>query len=107
MKMSDVSNLMKRCQRGVGGRNALDEAHGIMAECYGTLGRQQAEIERLRNVIKILEQDVANAHAEELRAMSYLAEVRAIVGGDDFPHMVERVRALKNKSTNKEHDNAK
>lgn len=53
---------------------------------------QAEEIERLRDVIKILEQDVANAHAEELRAMSYLAEVRAIVGGDDFPSVVERVR---------------
>ena len=34
---------MKRCQRGVGGRNALDEAHDIMAECYGTLGRLESE----------------------------------------------------------------
>lgn len=33
-----VEKLMKRCQIGVGGRNALDEAHSIMAECYGTLG---------------------------------------------------------------------
>ena len=29
---------MKRCQIGVGGRGALDKAHEIMAECYGTLG---------------------------------------------------------------------
>lgn len=99
--MSDVSDLMRRCQRGVGGRNALDEAHGIMAECYGTLGLMQSEIERLRGVIKILEQDVANAHAEELRAMGYLAEVRAIVGGDDFPSVVERVRALQTEITAK------
>ena len=34
----DVERLMKRCQIGVGGRNALDTAHDIMAECYGTLG---------------------------------------------------------------------
>ena len=33
-----VESLMKRCQIGVGGRNALDTAHDIMAECYGTLG---------------------------------------------------------------------
>ena len=39
---------MKRCQRGVGGRNALDEAHDIMAECYGTLGRLEAERDALR-----------------------------------------------------------
>jgi hypothetical protein len=33
-----VGRLMKRCQYGVGGRNALDDAHSILAECYGTLG---------------------------------------------------------------------
>ena len=41
--VDDVMALMKRCQRGVGGRNALDEAHSIMAECYGTLGALVAE----------------------------------------------------------------
>ena len=46
--MSDVAELMKRCQRGVGGRNALDEAHDIMAECYGTLGRLESERDALR-----------------------------------------------------------
>lgn len=45
--MSEVAELMKRCQRGVGGRNALDEAHDIMAECYGTLGRLEAERDAL------------------------------------------------------------
>jgi hypothetical protein len=35
----DVRALMKRCQIGCGGRNALDDAHSIMAECYGMLGR--------------------------------------------------------------------
>lgn len=45
--MSDVAELMKRCQRGVGGRNALDEAHDIMAECYGTLGRLESERDAL------------------------------------------------------------
>ena len=34
----EVERLMKRCQTGVGGRNALDDAHSIMAECYGILG---------------------------------------------------------------------
>lgn len=30
---------MKRCQIGCGGKNALDDAHDILAECYGTIGR--------------------------------------------------------------------
>ena len=42
-----VERLMKRCQIGVGPRQ-MGEAHDIMAECYGTLGRQQIEIEQLR-----------------------------------------------------------
>ena len=46
--MSEVAELMKRCQRGVGGRSALDEAHDIMAECYGTLGRLEAERDHLK-----------------------------------------------------------
>lgn len=35
---AEVEALMKRCQIGVGGRHALDAAHEIMADCYGTLG---------------------------------------------------------------------
>ncbi len=33
-----AERLLKRCQIGVGWRNALDTAHDIMAECYGTIG---------------------------------------------------------------------
>ncbi len=46
-----VKRLMKRCQIGVGGRNAVDNAHYIMAECYGTLGKLMAEVERLQGVL--------------------------------------------------------
>lgn len=42
-----VERLMKRCQIGVGGRNALDTAHDIMAECYGVLGALVQERDRL------------------------------------------------------------
>lgn len=40
----DIARLMKRCQIGVGGRNALDDAHDIMAECYGTLGKLSMDL---------------------------------------------------------------
>jgi hypothetical protein len=43
-----IDNLMKRCQIGVGGLRALDKAHSIMSECYGTLGAMMIEIERMR-----------------------------------------------------------
>lgn len=47
-----VERLMKRCQIGVGGRNALDDAHDIMAECYGTLGALLAERDTLRAAVR-------------------------------------------------------
>jgi hypothetical protein len=43
----EVERLMKRCQIGVGGRNALDNAHDIMAACYGMLGALVQERDRL------------------------------------------------------------
>lgn len=54
---------MKRCQIGVGGRNALDNAHDIMAECYGTLGALAQERDRLRIV---LQQVFADAQAQDV-----------------------------------------
>ena len=44
----EIERLMKRCQSGVGGRNALDDAHSIMAECYGTLGLLMLDVEFYR-----------------------------------------------------------
>ncbi len=46
-KRDKVEALMKRCQIGVGGRHALDNAHDIMAECYGILGTLMLAVERL------------------------------------------------------------
>lgn len=47
--LTDAENLMKRLQIGVGGRDALDKAHGLMAEAYGTIGallHERAELLR-------------------------------------------------------------
>lgn len=42
-----AERLMKRCQVGCGGRNALNDAHDILAECYGTIGALVAERDAL------------------------------------------------------------
>ena len=42
-----IDKLMKRCQIGCGGRNALDDCHDILAECYGTLGAMGIKYDRL------------------------------------------------------------
>lgn len=52
--MIDVDRLMKRCQTGVGGRNALNDVHDILAECYGALGHQQAEIDRMKAALRAI-----------------------------------------------------
>jgi len=61
----DIARLMKRLQIGVGGRNAIDEAHDIMAECYGTLGKLSADLaERTR------ERDEAREKADYMGAVA-------------------------------------
>ena len=52
----EAEKLMKRCQIGCAGRNALEEAHSIMAECYGTIGVLDSEVRRLRNALKEIAQ---------------------------------------------------
>ncbi|MBX3634037.1 MAG: hypothetical protein KF683_01340 [Rubrivivax sp.] len=54
-KRADVDRLMKRCQIGVGGRHALDEAHSIMADCYGTLGALMLTVERYAAALEWIE----------------------------------------------------
>ena len=49
VKTEYAMRLMKRCQIGVGGRNALEEAHSIMADCYGTIGSLVSERDELLN----------------------------------------------------------
>lgn len=48
----DVLQLMKRCQRGCGGRTALEDAHSIMVDCYGMLGRLAQENARLHVAVE-------------------------------------------------------
>ena len=47
IKTIDAERLMKLCQIGVGGRDALQSAHSIMADCYGTIGSLVQERDRL------------------------------------------------------------
>lgn len=45
-------------------------------------------------VVQRLVQDLVESRANDRQAMYYLNQVREIVGGDDFPDMVERCREL-------------
>jgi hypothetical protein len=76
---SEVERLMKRCQIGVGGRSALDDAHSIMADCYGTLGLLMLNIEwRDLALERIYERTAATpgmTDAELGRSMAWIGDV--------------------------------
>ena len=66
---TEVDALMKRCQVGVGGRHALDDAHSIIAECSGTLGALMLEVEALRLRIDGL---IASSRQREAELRTYI-----------------------------------
>lgn len=53
------------------------------------------ESAQLRAEVEALRAQLAESQANDRTAMGYLAEVRAAVGGDDFPAMVRSVQALR------------
>jgi uncharacterized protein YigA (DUF484 family) len=55
---------------------------------------QDRKLYELATKNEALERMLAESRANDRTAMGYLAEVRAIVGGDDFPDMVRRVAEL-------------
>ena len=61
-----------------------DDGDYVLYEDYEAL---QAEIMELKRAL-------AESRANDRHAMYYLNQVREIVGGDDFPDMVERCREL-------------
>lgn len=49
---NSVETLMKACQRGVAGKGPeIEAANNLLAECYGLLGKLDAENEALRKII--------------------------------------------------------
>ena len=72
---TEVEALMKRCQIGVGGRHALDNAHSIMADCYGTLGALAIGLERNSDVIQRLWRERDDLRAAATKARAALSEL--------------------------------
>jgi hypothetical protein len=52
------------------------------------------EIERLRHEAEYARIQLSEARLEERQAMAYLSTVRKLVGGQNCPDMIERVRVL-------------
>ena len=100
--MTDIETYRINYERNYWIKHA--ETHG---HCSAPLGAVLAvnalcdEIESLREQLWNCQQQVVRvekerdeARANDRCAMSYLADVRAVVGGDDFPGMVRRVSAV-------------
>ncbi len=71
---------------------------GTPDEAGNTLIGKQDELESQAEQLKAeniqLKAALAESRSNDRAAMSYLQEVRSLVGGDDFPDMVERVKRL-------------
>lgn len=93
LSLSAGSDLHKQCVpeiyrlfQSIG--SGVTEAYKERMACQEVIDRLRAENERLRA-------QLAESQANDRTAMGYLAEVRAIVGGDDFPGMVRNVKVLR------------
>ena len=69
-------------------RQNRDTHFGEMMRAIGQVDVLQAECEKLRHAL-------FESRANDQQAMAYLSEVRALVGGDDFPDMVRRCERLR------------
>lgn len=75
----DPVSIAQRQGRPVAKHALVDAKHDILA-----LAARVEELERA----------LAESQANDRKAMAYLSEVRALVGGDDFPDMVRRCEKL-------------
>ena len=80
-----------------------DCTSGGAQHCYGCYTMGETELgdfveweayEALQAENEALRIALAESRANDRQAMYYLNQVREIVGGDDFPDMVERCREL-------------
>ena len=70
---------MKRCQIGVGGMRALDDAHDIMAECYGTLGALMINVREMRGQIAEQTRMIETYMSDIMRDRAEIERLRALL----------------------------
>jgi hypothetical protein len=85
-------------------KSELNQWHSVFGhlgtpdEAGNTLIGKQDELENQAELLKAeniqLSAALAESRSNDRTAMSYLQEVRSLVGGDDFPDMVARVKRL-------------
>lgn len=90
----NYQRLQAECERL---RNTLSQvatAVGGYADPSCSLEFMEEIPKEVESVVQRLVQDLAESRANDQQAMYYLNQVREVVGGYDFPDMVERCREL-------------
>lgn len=90
----DYEALQDECERL---RNILSQvatAVGGYADPSCSIEFMEEIPKEVESVVQRLVQDLVESRANDRQAMYYLNQVREIVGGDDFPDMVERCIGL-------------
>lgn len=77
-------------------RLLLDEIRNEHLENCRIIGMSAEREAAHLTEIKRLQAELDRARADERQAMAYLNTVKGVVGGDDCPDMIERVRELRN-----------
>ena len=73
----------------------LTAAHDRIEQLEHNYASLQQAFDEMKELAAQRLEALEESRANDRTAMSYLAEVRAIVGGDDFPDMVLRVKEAK------------
>lgn len=87
-KIDAMEKQIRTLEMALAETEALEMSHGERIE---KLMKQVAELEKERDIALAVAKE---SQANDRCAMGYLSQVRAVVGGDDFPDMVQRVTKL-------------
>lgn len=87
-------DLLNECEKLRNILSQVAEAVGGYADPSCSLEFMEEIPKEVESVVQRLAQDLVESRANDRQAMYYLNQVREIVGGDDFPDMVEKCREL-------------
>lgn len=96
IRLSDYERLQAECEKL---RAEYEEETFCLRQDrdthFGELMRALEQVEKLQAESLEMAQVLAECRSNDRQAMSYLNQIREIVGGDDFPDMVQRCKQLR------------
>ena len=80
----NINRLMKRCQIGFGGRDALQQAHDCAADCYRMIGILQIERARLAQALRDAVKHYEGEDGDLISRPTWLNDALNIYHPDDW-----------------------